>query len=522
MPREDRVREVVDDRPDLESALAELYEVDGARESWSFDDVTVDSGAFGQLVSEGVVERDDGEYRLANPRAVRAVLDGESVSESPRTDNGGRVTLPQVEFDARVVGAIAGILVFFVLLRSFVFGSVFRGGTVVLGANDPYYYRYWVEGLFSPNGTLTGGGVPTGEPLFVITMGSIAAAFGGGSAVGTVLAVYPVVSAVVCGICVYLFAVRATDDRRVGLAALALLAVTPGHVLRTTLGFADHHAFDYIWLSVTAVALLVLVTENRPAEADPTTAIATLGLGVGVGGQLLSWDNAPLLLVPVAVVVVGYVTATVYAGQSPFAQTVPVIGGLIVGAVLSLGGHLLFGWHSFALAAVPVALCLGAVGVTAVGELFYRTGRSTTEFILAELAVGALSTVGAWLVIPGLTRRLSEGVGSVGRSDDIAEVQSLFSGDTLGFILLFGFTLVLAVPFLALFTRAAIEGRPEWTVACAYGWYFLLLTVFQARFAGQLSLFAAVFAGVGFVWLAEKVELTDAPKPLRDNSQATD
>jgi len=47
-----------------------------------------------------------------------------------------------------------------------------------------------------------------------------------------------------------------------------------------------------------------------------------------------------------------------------------------------------------------------------------------------------------------------------------------------------------------------------------YGWYFLLLAMYQVRFAGQLAMFASVFAGLGFVYLAATVGLTERPVPL--------
>jgi dolichyl-diphosphooligosaccharide--protein glycosyltransferase len=82
-----RVAEFLSERPDLESPLEDVLEVDEQTDSWTFDDVPVDSGRFGELVSPGIVEREGEDYRVADPDAVRAAL-GEGIASG--TVKGGR------------------------------------------------------------------------------------------------------------------------------------------------------------------------------------------------------------------------------------------------------------------------------------------------------------------------------------------------------------------------------------------------------------------------------------------------
>lgn len=104
-------------------------------------------------------------------------------------------------------------------------------------------------------------GVATGEPLLVTTLWLGSLLFSGSEvAADHVVAWYPVLLALLTGVLVYGITVRASRDPRIGLAAVALLAVTPAHAFRTSVGFADHHAFDVFWLSLTAYALLVVLT----------------------------------------------------------------------------------------------------------------------------------------------------------------------------------------------------------------------------------------------------------------------
>ena len=58
------VRELLAERPDLEPAVKAVLAADAP---WTFHDVDVDSGAFGELVASGVVERTDDGYRVADP-----------------------------------------------------------------------------------------------------------------------------------------------------------------------------------------------------------------------------------------------------------------------------------------------------------------------------------------------------------------------------------------------------------------------------------------------------------------------
>lgn len=97
-----------------------------------------------------------------------------------------------------------------------------------------------------------------------------------------------------------------------------------------------------------------------------------------------------------------------------------------------------------------------------------------------------------------------------------AETQNLF-GPSFGWLLLFGFVLVLAVPYLA-WSTWRVRDDARWAVVVAYGWYLFILATVQIRFVGELAL----FAGLGFVHLAERVDVSRPPVPfdalVSDNS----
>jgi dolichyl-diphosphooligosaccharide--protein glycosyltransferase len=510
---------LLQDRPELRSAIEAVLTVDSERDGWTFDDIEVKSGAFGELVSHGIVESDGDENAVADPTAVRRALDGEEpdLSAERRGFDFEGLSLPAVE--QRTAGLVTAALAVVVLARVYVYGAIYRGGDVVLSGNDPYAYRYLIEQVAAEAGGGTDFGalsvlpqsMTKGEPLTVATLWWVAELLGGTTeSIGHVLAWYPVVSAVVSGFLVYLLAVRLTSDRRVGLASVLFLAIIPGHAMRTSLGYADHHAFDYPWLGLTALALLVVVTTSRDRVSlrSATPWVAGAVLGIGIAGQTLAWQAGPLLVVPVGIAVAAKTLLDVEAGRSPLTSNAPILAGTGLAAALVWTVHTGWGWHTELVALTPILLALGVAGVVATAAVTARfggTGRQLAAVDAAAALVGLLTLRGLftdrWTAAVSRTDLLF-------RSDAIAETNSLFDPGTLGFLLLFGFALVLALPVMAWGVRLASRGRLDWLVLTTYAWYFLALAAVQVRFVGELATFAAVFAGYGFVWLAAKVEVS--------------
>jgi dolichyl-diphosphooligosaccharide--protein glycosyltransferase len=268
------------ENPGIQDDFEELVAVDAANGTWAFDDIPLDSGTFGEVVSREIVEKHEGEYRLRDRDAVEQALGlADETEETADTETEKSRNVPSfsdsiLESDVDRVTALslAGALALVVLFRVLPFSSVFRDDDVVLSGNDPYAYRYLVHQLLAESGSVLDvsvlsslpGGISHGEPLYVATLWWISALFGGTGAADYVLALYPVVSAVVTALLVYVLTVRVTEDKRAGIAAVALLAVIPAHAFRTGLGFADHHAFDY---PILALSLLTLVFVAR-IDAD--------------------------------------------------------------------------------------------------------------------------------------------------------------------------------------------------------------------------------------------------------------
>jgi len=532
------------DDPDDRAALESLLEADEASDTWTFDEVSVDTGRFGRFVETGIVEKDGSGYRLADPGAVRSAVEnghatGDGADSSARGPSAGSLTggvdAPSLSSDRlpaivsgqsttrlpAVVGVLA-VVTLFVWTRAYIYPRVFRDGNVVLTANDPYAYRFLVESLLQ--GTAEGVGFgATGEPLFVATMWLGSVLLGGAqNAVGFVLAWYPVVAAVLTGALVYLIGARVLGDRRVGAVAAVSLALIPGYAFRTSLGFGDHHAFDYLWLTATVAVLAWTVTvEADDPFATENVRAGTL-LGLCLAAQTLAWEGSPLLLLPVAGYLAVAVPFDVDADRSPLRANASVLLGTGVAAVVVSGAHLALGWHRFEVAVVPVLLFVGSLGLAGVGELVRRRKLSPRAVVAAEIGAPVVGLVVLGVVLPALVQDLLSGIVFLLFDSNIAEKESAFTAGRAFGLELLGPFILLALPIVVWGTFRAILDDRQWLVLSVYGWWLLFLTVLQLRFAGHLAPLLALFSGLFVVWILARFGLTAMPTPILRASDGDD
>jgi dolichyl-diphosphooligosaccharide--protein glycosyltransferase len=502
-----RVLDTLADRPDLEDPLEIVLAVDEQAETWTFDDLEIDSGRFGELVSRDIVTAVGDRYRLADPEAVRGALEQHSAEARDSTTSGllerAELSGSVPDFDRRTGVVVGAAVILVAMLRLVPLSDVYRNGDVVLSGNDPYHYRFLVEQLLQ-FGHLPGD-ITTGEPLFAATATLVAEVLGGtATAAGHALAWYPVASAVVTATLVYLLALECTDDRRVALAAVLIFAVVPGHAFRTSFGFGDHHAFDYVWLALTALAVTKLATVDRRTLRSRRTGRLIGVAGLGIAFQVLAWDAGPLLLVPLALLVPVRATLDVLTDRSPLSAGIPLVVALFLGAGIAVTAYLVTGMQSPFIALTPAVL-----GCWAVFTLSLAAGADRFDweprYLVAGYAVFVL--VGAVFVLNGpeaVRSTVFRRVFTLFRSDGIFETQSLFSG--LEFLYQFGFALLLALPSMVIGLGRSLEDD-RWLVLTTYGWVFLLLAAIQVRFSGELAAFVAVFAGYSFVAVAGRLGL---------------
>ncbi|WP_252699111.1 MFS transporter [Natronosalvus vescus] len=540
----------LEEKPDGERALEAVLEVDAEHETWTFDDVELDSGTFGELVSRGIVEKVDGEYQLVNREIVAAVVAGEDIG-AYSSDSGPSITLPSIDLgiwgDVRALLGLAGALLLVFVMRITQYGSVMRGDDVVSPGNDPYHYRYWMEELLAESTSPTDIGLlaemPAGamsrRPLTHALNWWFATLLGGDQwAADMVAAWLPVVASIALGVVIYALAVVVTRDPRMGIASVVLFAIAPVHVVYTQIGFLEHRLHQYFWLGVTLLALAWLAVDFTRRREDSETQEAIRGhlespvtwlwavvLGVALGFSVHLWGGSPLLFIPFAAYIGLRTLLDVREGISPTLANLPVLGGLVIGTVISVWMHTSWDWRLAFVAYTPAMVLGGAIAVMALGDLWRHL----------EIHVGGLAALEA--VVAGLgvyllrTYRPDDWAQARARADDLflregyTESASLFTFDygvIFGPVIQLGVSFYLAMAILGWVCWALYRDyEPAWLLLGVYTIILTVLAGIQIRFAAQLAIPLSVLGGVGLVYVLSTLDLVRRPMPFRSPEPVT-
>ncbi|AHF99639.1 hypothetical protein HALLA_13450 [Halostagnicola larsenii XH-48] len=545
----DRAARFCEERADGEETLEILLETDAVHETWTFDDLPVDSGTFGELVSRDLVAKIDGEYRVSSREGVRAGLEGESIEAVD--DEPGREFSSPIDVDGKTTLAVLGSLVFLVAMRLLNAPSVFRDGTILSPGNDPYYYRYWMERLLAESNGPTDisllsempGSAPNVRPLTHATNWFLAELVGPDA----VAAWLPVVATLLLGVLVYWLAVIVTDDVRVGIASVVLLALTPVHAVYSGVGFLEHRLHQYLWLGVTLVAfawLAVDLRRRRARDPDPDrnpdqrlsqplrdhlqdtwTWVAAVALGVGLSFSALAWGGSVLMFVPASAYVGLKVAMDARDGVSPAAAAAPIVAGLLVASALTGFLHFRWGWHDAFVAIVPVLTVAATLVIAALGEVWVRLEWPTAGLVGLEVVLAAAGIFLFRRLRPAEWARLAE------RADDLffrsgyTESASLFSADLAvihGPMSQLGIQFYVALVVLIWTCWVAYKRyEPAWLLLSVYVVFWVAMAAIQVRFAAQLAVPLSVLGGLGLVHLTAWVDLARLPVPFREDSEST-
>jgi dolichyl-diphosphooligosaccharide--protein glycosyltransferase len=316
-------------------------------------------------------------------------------------------------------------------------GRFVRDGRVLFRGNDAWYhYRqvsYTVAQFprtipFDP-WTAYPRGIAVGQfgTIFdqTVALAALVVGFGDPDAgtVGLTLLFAPAVLGVLAVVPTYLLG-RHFAGRAGGVAAVTVLALTPGAFLqRTMVGFADHHAAETL---LQATAMLAVVTAVRAAErhepvAEGTAAVrarvrkqdldglrrpllTALLSGVAVAGYVLVWPPGAVLGLVLAVFYAVHMSAEFVRGRP--LDDVALVGDVsaLTTAVVLCGGVSSAGFDPIAVSllqpALFVLLATGIAGVVALGRAFERSGAPRRYFPLALAGLGVALAVAVRVVAP--------------------------------------------------------------------------------------------------------------------------
>ena len=555
-------RAFLDDHSQAEKPLEALVERDARGEPWTFDQIDLDSGRFGELVSRDLATSVDGGYRLEHPDAIRAAIEMESdtlddahpsASEQATTHLGSgpahdtdsdaisNVTT-RTSVDPWTILGLIGTLLTVAVARLVAAPAVFRNGFIVSPSNDTYFFRYWQErlaaradGLFDLGLFADMGGAASTRPLAHATNWWITVLLGGVDAAPAVAAWLPVVASVCLGYLVYRTARLLTDDVRVALAAVLFYGLAPVNVVYTSVGFLDHQAHQYLWLGLLVAALTTLgANVARRDNSDPQATardhardarmwFVALVLAVAVAASAHVYGGSPLTFVPVAAIVGLRVALDVRHSRSPAYANAPLIAGLALGAVGALAAHVALGWHESIAAVTPILAAGGAVAVVGLGELWRRVSLPPLGLVAAEVVVAVGGLVAYARLRPSDIDRIWTRADDLFFREGISETVSLFSPDfavVFGPLLQLGLGFYFAIAVLVVATwDVTRRDEPGWLVLVCFAWYYTLLATIQVRFAGQLAIMIAPFAGIGLVYLLSAIDIA---RPLKSFGPGSD
>jgi dolichyl-diphosphooligosaccharide--protein glycosyltransferase len=525
--------------------LKAVLAVDNRESTWEFSDVELDSGTFGEVVDSGLLERVNNEYQVVDQAAVRAAIEGEEFTGADESESGSKF---EREFDIEwpTVGGLLSALVVVVAARMTQYSSVFQHGRVVSPGNDPYFFRYWQEQLLAESsGPLSlqvlvnppwDDGSWNQRPLTHATNWWFAELLGGGQwAADMVAAWLPIAFTLVLAIIVYYTALVLTKDHRVGITSVLTLALAPLHVTYTELGALHHRSHQFLWFGIVLLTLAILTTDIKNMRSSVRSdqgirkylrqrktwfVAATFGLAFAF--YIHSWGGSADLAVALGLFVGIRVCLDVRDGISPGGANLPILVGLGIGAIISLGLHFGVGWHGPLGPGMAALAFVGSVVVVCLAEFWRRYELRPLWLLIIQPVIAAVGIAAIFLTQPRFVKLFGNSFGTVlslssGRS---TQVRSLFSVDQGVFFLPLiqigvEFYVALAVLVWCIWL---INSRyePGWLVFAVLSGFYLIAGALALRFAARLVIVLTVLGGLGTVYLLSTMDLTSRPLIFQD------
>ena len=420
------------------------------------------------------------------------------------------------------------------LLRGYVpFGNVFGGEEVAFQGNDAWYHLRLIDHLvenfphrmtFDPYAIHPGGAEIGVAPLFdyLVAVPALIAGLGSPSpaTVERIAAWLPPVLAALTALALYGVG-RRVFDRRTGLLAAALLAFQPGQfLLRSLLGFADHHVAEALFSTLAVWLLLVALDRARGASGGDVEAGAGLrsrsalarrwpGLGaaalagVALAAYLASWGGGALFVA---------VLALWAAAQRCLDHLLGRPGLYLVRAVVPAAAVALALLAPFAAvvpratlhAAALVGLGTAPAVLEGLSRLAVRARLPRPLFPVAAAALAAAGGLALRLAWPGAAVLAAEQIARFGSSHlarTVAEARPLLSGSAaFAWLEVWGqyrTALALGIAGLALLLWRSVRerARPGQTLVAVWTLAMIGATLSQNRFGYYLDVNLALMVG---------------------------
>ncbi|HEY49188.1 MAG TPA: oligosaccharyl transferase, archaeosortase A system-associated [Dehalococcoidia bacterium] len=413
---------------------------------------------------------------------------------------------------------IFGIALF--LRIYFPYDNVFVGDWIKFQWDDSWYHMRLVENLvyhfphrihFDPYSFYPHGQDVFYAPFFDLLLGFFAWLFGAGSpstkVIETVGAYFPAILGSLVTIPVY-FIGKELFNKKVGLLAAALITILPGQfLLRSLLGFTDHHVAETL-LSTLTVLFLILATKraiqkdcsfnsvrSRDWAALRKPLIYSLLAGISLGFYLLSWVGGAFLVFAILVFFVIQYIIDHLKGRATDYLCITGIPVFLIALLMVAPFSGLIGYGKIHIAALFI--CALAFPVLSIlSTIMIKIDTRRIYYPLVVVAVGGIGYALFYAIDKSLVNSILEKLNVLWPSETaitIGEVMPLSVS-----IVWEEFTTCFYLAMIALVIIAYLvikEGASDKTLLFIWSVIMLMATIGQNRFAYYFAVNVALLAG---------------------------
>ncbi len=422
----------------------------------------------------------------------------------------------------------------FFLRVYFPYDNVFTGDWVRFKWFDSWYHMRLVENLlhhfpqriyFDPYTRYPQGQDVFFAPFYDLLLGFFAWVVGAGSpstgTIETLGAYFPAILGTLVTIPVY-FVGKELFNRKVGLIAAALVIILPGQfLLRSLLGFTDHHVAETLFSTLTMLFLILAVKSSKQKEISFNSLLTrdwgtlkkplfyTVLTGISLGLYLLSWVGG--FIVVFAILLYAFIQYMVDHARGRSTDYLCIIGVpvflITLLFVLPFLGQ--YGMGETQIAFLIISM-LVVIALSAFSRLFARWGIKRAYYPVAQILLAVIAYGVLYLATPSLHNMvlgLLDWLNPTGWQRTIGEMMPL----SLSMVWdEFTTSFYIALISLAVIAYLVIrDGASDKTLLLAWSITMLAATLGQNRFAYYFavnaSLLTAYLAWTAFTLVGAKV-----------------
>ncbi|HEY49204.1 MAG TPA: oligosaccharyl transferase, archaeosortase A system-associated [Dehalococcoidia bacterium] len=416
------------------------------------------------------------------------------------------------------LAVICGIALF--LRTFFPYHTVFTGEWVRFQWYDSWYHMRVVENLvhhfphrisFDPFTLYPHGQEVITAPFYDLILGFFIWLSGAGSPSQSVIetagAYFPAVLGALVVIPVY-FIGRELFNRKVGLLAAALIAIMPGQFLvRSLLGFTDHHVAETLFSTLSMLFLVLAIKSSKQAmisfdsvrSGDWRTLrkplLYSLLTGISLGFYLLSWVGGALIVFTIFIFFVIQYIIDYLKGRPTDYLCIIAIPVFLITLFMIAPFSGLYGYGNVQIASLLV--CILSFPVLSILSYFMiRNNMKRAYYPLIVVALGGIGYALFYAIDPSILNAILEKLNIFWPSEThraISEALPLslsiaWEEFTTGFYLAVVALIIIAYPVVK-------DGPADKTLFFLWSVIMLVATIGQNRFAYYFAINVSLLTG---------------------------